>query len=786
VSDAHSELPSLPLRLSNLALIGLKQPEEGSWGRLRALQYGRLAENSLLRVAIHAIAVLITITIFASKVPLLALAIWIMTVGGALWNTVWIDRGLATVERSSMSRMDFWRHTSGFAVLGVAWAAPLVVFMPWGQPTDFLASWAVIAMLITGAAVAVSAAPLATILFTLVTGAAATAACLMYGQQTMIAVVLAFVAIAINGAIRASRIYVSARISEAGVAEKNEVVSLLLREFEENEADWLWHIDTARRIRSASPRFAYALGRDSSEIEGKSFIQQIAGDAWESGQFAPSLHDLAERLKRRESFSNLIVKVNVPNGRRWWEISGTPMLDEEGRFIGYRGVGSDVTERRESDEKIAYLARYDTLTGLPNRMMLTEALGDAMRYATQWRTRCAFLMIDLDRFKAVNDSLGHLVGDRLLAQVSDRLKELINENELCGRLGGDEFAIVIRDASDHGKVDEVAQAVIECLSKPYEVDNHTLYVGASVGSAMGPRDGTTVEMLMRNADLALYRAKDEGGACHHTYEPSLHADAEERRKLEFSLRRALERNEMTLNFQPVVDSKTEAVMSFEALLRWNSDEHGSVSPAKFIPLAEDTRLIVPIGEWVLIESCKEATKWPVHIKVAVNVSGEQLLDPKFTSTVVNALAASGLAANRLEIEVTESIFLRDAVSARKTLEEIMALGCTVALDDFGTGYSSLGYLRAMRFSTIKVDRSFVQGAAQGNAESLAIIRAVVAMADSLEMSTTAEGVEDGEQAKLVTGLGCKKIQGYYFGRPMEAADALALFSRKAVKKAVAA
>jgi len=786
VSNAHSDLPSLPLRLSNLALIGLRQPEEGSWARLRALQYGRLCEDSLFRVAVHVVAVLITFAIFAAKVPLFALGAWVVTVAVALWNTVAIDKSLTRAERGSISRRDFWRHTSAFAVLGLAWASPLIVFLPWGAPKDFLASWAVVAMLITGAAVALSAAPLATIVFTLITGATAAVACLLFGEPVLIGVVLAFIVIAVNGAIRSSRIYISARVSEVGVAEKSEVVSLLLREYEENEADWLWQIDTSRRVRSASPRFAYALGRDSAEIEGKSIIQLIAGDAWETGQFPPSLHDLAERLKRRESFSNLMVKVHVASGRRWWELSGTPILGEDGSFAGYRGVGSDVTERRESDEKIAYLARYDTLTGLPNRMMLTEALGEAMRYAEQWRTRCAFLMIDLDRFKAVNDSLGHLIGDQLLAQVSERLKEIITPNELCGRLGGDEFAIVIRDAPDNAAVDTVSSRVIDCLSRPYEVENHTLFVGASVGSAQGPRDGSTVEMLMRNADLALYRAKDEGGGCHRTYEPSLHAEAEERRKLEFSLRRALDRKEMSLNFQPVVDAGTEQVVSFEALLRWNSKEHGSVSPVKFIPLAEDTRLIVPIGEWVLTEACKQAIYWPERVKVAVNVSGEQLLDPNFARTVINALAISGLPAHRLEVEVTESIFVRDAVNARQTLEEIMALGCSVALDDFGTGYSSLGYLRAMRFSTIKVDRSFVQGAATGNKESLAIIRAVVAMADSLEMSTTAEGVETPEEAALVRELGCKKIQGYYFGRPMEAADALALFGKKGSMKAAAA
>ena len=452
-----------------------------------------------------------------------------------------------------------------------------------------------------------------------------------------------------------------------------------------------------------------------------------------------------------------------------------------GAFAGFRGVGSDVTQQRESSEKIAYLARYDTLTGLPNRLMLNEALGDALRYAKQWRTRCAFLMIDLDRFKAVNDSLGHLVGDQLLAQVSYRLKELMDEGALCGRLGGDEFAIVVRDATEKGRVEDIARRVIERLSQPYQIDHHTLYVGASVGSAFGPRDGKTVEDLMRNADLALYRAKDEGGSGHFSYEPALHASAEERRKLELALRRALDRGELTLNFQPVVDAQSEAIVSFEALVRWNSTEHGFVSPGKFIPLAEDTRLIVPIGAWVLEKACHEATRWPRHVRIAVNVSPEQLLEPEFASTVVHALSASGLDARRLEIEVTESIFLRDANIARNSLEQVMALGCTVALDDFGTGYSSLGYLRKLQFSTIKVDRTFVQGAAQGSPESLAIVRAVVAMAQSLEMTTTAEGVETAEQADMLRTLGCNKIQGFHFGRPMPADDVQVLFRNLEVR-----
>jgi EAL domain-containing protein (putative c-di-GMP-specific phosphodiesterase class I) len=286
---------------------------------------------------------------------------------------------------------------------------------------------------------------------------------------------------------------------------------------------------------------------------------------------------------------------------------------------------------------------------------------------------------------------------------------------------------------------------------------------------------------MRSADLALYRAKGAGGGKHFSYEPSLHAHAEERRKLELSLRRALERNEFEVVYQPVVDAVEESVVSFEALLRWNSVEHGPVEPAKFIPLAEETRLILPIGEWILRQACHEATSWPASVRVAVNVSGEQLLEPQFAATVVSALSSSGLPARRLEIEVTETIFVRDGTVAQQTLQRLMALGCSIVLDDFGTGYSSLGYLRRIRFSTIKVDRGFVQGAAKKSAESLAIIRAVVAMADSLGMSTTAEGVETEDELDTVRRLGCKKIQGYYFGRPMSAADALGLFGRLATR-----
>ena len=322
----------------------------------------------------------------------------------------------------------------------------------------------------------------------------------------------------------------------------------------------------------------------------------------------------------------------------------------------------------------------------------------------------------------------------------------------------------------------LGERIIQSVSRPYIVDGHQLFVGASVGIASGPLDGATVETLTRSADLALYKSKDRGGNVVAKYEASLHAQAEERRVMEQELRGALERGEFTLFYQPVVEAADGTLDGFEALIRWNSAKLGNVSPAQFIPLAEDSRLIGPIGEWVLRTACHEAMRWPTNMKVAVNVSAEQLIDPNFATVVMSALAQSGLAPGRLEIEVTESVFLRDGGGAAQLLDRLIATGVRLCLDDFGTGYSSLGYLRKTRFSTIKVDRSFVQGAAKQVPESLAIVRAVVALASSLGMSTTAEGAESELEVETIRALGCTKIQGYYYGRPMPAADVMMLFN----------
>jgi diguanylate cyclase (GGDEF)-like protein/PAS domain S-box-containing protein len=654
-------------------------------------------------------------------------------------------------------------------------ASPLLWFAWTGDRMAADNAWIILGGMIAIYAFATIEVPLMYAALMPAVGVISAVALALVGNVVGAMAAVSFTFIGLAAILKAGHDFIRYELVGRRAEEQTETVSLLLREFEDAGSDWLWQVDANRRITKASPRFAHAAGRDTAELEGVSILQLLAGEHWSTGKFPPALHDLANRLNRKESFASLLVPVTLDERVRWWELSASPSYDSAGSFIGFRGVGSDVTEQRASADRIAHLARFDALTGLPNRLYLNETLAGALEQAAAWRRRCAFIMIDLDRFKAVNDTLGHPIGDRLLAQVAARMKQFGTESVIAGRLGGDEFGVVLREIDGVDTVERLGQRIIEVVSRPYEIDQHTLYVGASLGYAIGPRDGATVEALTRNADLALYRSKDQGGGVINSYEPTLHDQARERREIEIELRSALSRDEFMVHYQPVVHSDGR-VDGFEALLRWNSKKLGPVSPVKFIPVAEDTRLIGPIGEWVLQTACHEAARWPSSTKVAVNVSAEQLSSPGFVGSVMKALAHSGISPKRLELEVTESVFLREVSGAMATLDQVRALGVKLVLDDFGTGYSSLGYLRMGQFSTIKVDRSFVQGALKGARESIAIIRAVVALADSLEMSTTAEGVETQDEADAIVALGCKKLQGYHFGRPMSREDAFAIFN----------
>ena len=477
-----------------------------------------------------------------------------------------------------------------------------------------------------------------------------------------------------------------------------------------------------------------------------------------------------------------LVTVTIAGERRYWSLSAAPRRDDRGALTGFWGVGTDTTERHRSAEKIDHMARFDALTGLCNRASVIDKLGEALRDGHHEGRRAALMLIDLDRFKQVNDTLGHPVGDKLLIAVAGRLSGLVRHGDVCGRLGGDEFAVVIKDASDRDRVELLAERIVATLSAPYEIEDHRLHI---VGSATSPRDGRAVETLLRNADLALYRAKDDGRGVHRRYEPQLHADAEQRRSIELALREALERGELRLVYQPIVEANHGRLAGFEALLRWDHPELGTVSPETFIPIAEEARLIGRIGDWVMHTACRDAATWPDGVRVAVNMAAAQLRDPQLAATIVSALSHSALPPDRLELEITEEVFVKDGDAMAEVVDRILSVGVRIALDDFGTGRSSLGYLRKGRFSTVKIDRSFVRGAAGNAAESVAIVRAIVAMADSLGMTTIAEGAETRGEYDRMRGLGCRQIQGWLVGQPLDREAAARLAAESAADRQVA-
>ncbi|MFW2851603.1 putative bifunctional diguanylate cyclase/phosphodiesterase [Sphingomonas sp. TX0543] len=767
----HSKVPIGPL-------LGLSEGDDAAaWARIRGATLHAGRQLALFMLGVNVVGAAVVVMLFARDVPHSWLGIWGAAV--ALVSAFVAIRRLQTSPQSDAlaSVADLRRTGIEGVALAVVWSVPVLLFGRHGDSEAALALWMVLSILMSAAAIALAPLVLAGLGF--IGGVALAVAATFVFSHIYIAAAgsLLFAAILIVGCVSRAQALVLLRGSELTLTDRDETVSLLLREFEDSGADWLWETDAQRRIIKGSSRFAVALGLTPSAIEGMPLLKALAGPSWDSGNFSPALRQLAEKLKNRESFRDLVLPVTVEGSQRWWEIAASPRYDDRGDFVGFRGVGSDVTEQRTTADKISRMARYDALTGLPNRLLVNEALSRALADAEKWGSRCAFMMIDLDRFKAVNDTLGHPIGDRLLGRVSERLAQLVTDNETVGRLGGDEFAVVVRDATDTERVERLAHTIIETLSRPYEVDQHTLWIGASVGVATSPRDGRTAENLIRSADLALYRSKDAGGGSFHTYDPQLHVNAEERRVLEIALRNALDRGELHLQYQPVVEATSGHLTGFEALLRWHSPEFGIVSPAKFVPLAEEARLIGPIGEWVVRTACAEAARWPDDVRVAVNVSPEQLHNPNFVTVVAQALSTSGIAPSRLELEVTESVFMREGTGAVKVLERILDMGVRLSLDDFGTGYSSLGYLSRTRFSSIKIDRSFVQGASRGVPEALAIICAVVALARSLGMATTAEGVETEAELNMIRELGCSKIQGFYFGRPLPVEEARALARR---------
>jgi diguanylate cyclase (GGDEF)-like protein len=447
---------------------------------------------------------------------------------------------------------------------------------------------------------------------------------------------------------------------------------------------------------------------------------------------------------------------------------------------GWVSTHEDITEQRQQEARIRHLARHDALTELPNRIQFLEEMA-ASEAGIARGDKAAVLCIDLDHFKDVNDTLGHAVGDKVLKQVSARLWGSTRENDVLARLGGDEFSLLLRSIDNPADAATIAERITRTMSTPFLIDGHQIVIGASVGIAMAPDDGDTTDQLMKNADLALYRAKAEGRSTFHFFERGMDEAIQQRRLIEAGLRLALSRNEFRLVYQPLVGLKEDRVTCLEALLRWDHAERGTIAPNDFIPIAEETGLIVPIGEWVLREACRTAMTWPTPARVAVNLSTVQFKNKRLYETVVSALQESGLPPTRLELEITESLLLAESEPTLETLHKLRALGVRISMDDFGTGYSSLSYLRSFPFDKIKIDRSFMRDL-ESKGDSLAIIKAVIGLGHSLGMSTTAEGIETEEQLAAVREQGCNEVQGFLFSPPIDASAVIDLLKAESRPK----
>jgi diguanylate cyclase (GGDEF)-like protein/PAS domain S-box-containing protein len=435
----------------------------------------------------------------------------------------------------------------------------------------------------------------------------------------------------------------------------------------------------------------------------------------------------------------------------------------------------DVTERKQAEARIAHMAQHDALTGLPNRVLFHQRLDAALAQLDHRGGLLAVHCLDLDHFKSVNDTLGHPIGDDLLRVVAQRLKDNLRDCDLVARLGGDEFAVIQRDITHPREANDLAARLIAALSANYDIQHHEVVIGASIGIALAPSDGKAADILLRNADMALYRAKADGRGTSHFFEAEMDRRIQARRVLELDLRKAFANNEFDLHYQPLVNLHTDRISGFEALLRWHHPERGMVLPGEFIAVAEEIGLIGPLGEWVLRRACTEAARWPGEIKIAVNLSPAQFRTRGVVQAVLSALAYSGLPPHRLELEITESVLLGETEANLAILHQLREIGARISMDDFGTGYSSLSYLRSFPFDKIKIDRSFVRDL-EKRPDCMAIIRAVAGLGASLGISTTAEGVETREQLERLRAEGCTEAQGFLFSAPRPAADVTALLA----------
>ncbi len=534
-------------------------------------------------------------------------------------------------------------------------------------------------------------------------------------------------------------------------------------------SDWYWEQDTQYRFTSVTNGFFekahvgrdYSIGRTRWHSQPE-FVESKAG------------REHLARLAQRLPFANLEHEITGSDGiTRWFQSTGEPVYDAQGEFKGYRGTGSEITERKLAEQRIRHIAHHDALTGLPNRMLLQDRLAQAVAYANRSGHQMWVLLIDLDRFKFVNDSLGHKAGDVLLQTIAARLRAAVRETDTVARLSGDEFVAILTEHADETLSPDVVSRIMGALAEPMTLEGKEYSVTCSIGVAVYEANGAAAQQLIEHADIAMYSAKKLGRNGWQFYQSDMNDEAQERLRIEGALRNALERDEFVLHYQPQVDLASGAIVGMEALLRWRHPELGMVAPQRFIGLAEETGLIVPIGAWVMRTACAQAKAWQdaglPPLRVAVNLSARQFTQPDMVRAVARTLAETGLPPACLELELTESLFVDDVTQAVELLHQLKQLGVALSIDDFGTGYSSLSYLRTFPIDVLKIDRSFV-GDIASDADDAAIVVSIIALAHNLQLRVIAEGVETAAQLDFLRAHGCDEMQGYFFSRPVPAEE----------------
>ena len=758
-------------------------PESSDAGRLRACQMAAIVNTSVLTILAKLTCVFVVYFTFRDSLSGWLLGYWAfaLCVFGAL-GLIHAFQSKARGLILTASPRAYVKAINAAACSGGLWAVMPIMLYPNISVEERVIIIAIMSGLMGGGVLSLNTVPKAMFvwLFLLTSGSVVALLQNPTPVNYMLLCLLVVYAIAL---LRAGNTMAStfAKNTIAGfeLSRQKDTINVLLKDFAENAHDWLWEINKIGMVSIGKEDFLRSLKAEFNTISPGDQRGNYGTEHHQTLNMR-SLDELRNYYNAHKSFRDIVISSFGSEGAKWVSLSGKPIYNDKNEFAGFRGVASDITDKKKSEERIAYLAHNDALTGLVNRANFSRALDDLLQ-ANEANLDWSVFYLDLDGFKAVNDTHGHSMGDNLLLEVAKRLKRAVSDKDIVARLGGDEFAILCKSAGSIQSVSTLAEVLLKEVGKPYNINEKLMDIGVSIGIALRNSDGSDAHTLLNNADLALYRAKAEGRGTFRLYEHQMDEIVKERRSLEGDLKKALKNGELSLCYQPLISARETKTVSFEALARWTHPERGSISPADFIPIAEAMGIITEIGEWVLREACQEASNWPDTISVAVNLSPQQFQSGELVETVSRVLDETGLPPKRLELEITESLFIENTDQVMQSLNALKEMGVSISLDDFGTGYSSLSYLLKFPFDKLKIDRSLVNSISHDeNAKN--VLEAITKLASIMKLTVTAEGVESLEQIKILLNMHCTHFQGFLFGKPLKRDELSAFLIQETIPK----